>query len=90
MVLCNAAGMMSTKEIAEKMGRSESSIQSKALKLGLNLDRKRQPFKVVELARDLREKHGLLISEIAEKLEIPKPTVSGWLNYSRRSGRYEY
>lgn len=38
----------------------------------------------VEIARELREEHGLSYGEIAEKLEQPRSTVRDWCNYNTR------
>lgn len=84
-------GIMSQKEIADALGRSEDTVRTTMRTHGLQPGRpfgERHAFcrygkNEVELARQLSDA-GLTARAIAEKMELQERTVRGWVNFERR------
>jgi len=84
------APLMTITEVAEKLGRTRPSVFNYASQNGIRfIKRGESHWRVtvsdedVELCRQLHDA-GLTIREIAEKMEIPATSVSGYTGYLTR------
>lgn len=83
-------GVLTCRQIAEKLGRTPSSIKCRIQRLGLSKTYVPKLYVVyqdddVELCRQLHES-GMATRDIAEKMEIPIDRVRAYVSYRSRIG----